>query len=65
MKEEISQKDQLLESSNGVVAKLVEDSEKDMATIYNLNDQIKNLTAKLEQEKQTHITVKRKLYDDF
>jgi hypothetical protein len=64
-KHEIAEKDQLLDSSNKVVAQLVEDSERDMATIYNLNDQIKKLKAQLEQEKETHLSVKRKLYDDF
>ena len=65
LKEECYQKDGLLEAANKTTAILIENSEKDMQTIYNLNDEIKKLNLQIQKDQETHTKVKRQLYDDF
>ena len=65
MKDEITQKDGLLDSANNVTKMLMESSEKDMALIYSLKDKITKQEAEMQIDKENHIKVKRALYDDF
>jgi len=64
-KDEIDQKNGLLEASNKVVNMLVENSEKDMQRIYDLQDEVKLLKAEMALDKENHMKAKRGLYDDF